>query len=371
MPVLRRPLHLAAALDGPGGPERDEPGHHVRLARLAERGTLDFVTLGDSFGRPGPDALAVLARAAVLTGRIGLVPTVTTSHTEPFHLFTAISTLERLSRGRAGWTIDVPAPPTETAPPGRRPAAPATSTTSAEELWRETTEATAAATQLRTVRTDDVATHDVPPEHVPERGNRPLAGFQDTPLPIFGPSSVPRSPQGHPVIAVDATEEVVRDLAATRADVAFVRAEDPETAGAVRRDLRARARAHGRDPDRLLVLASLPVELYTSGDAVGLADLIGDWYADGAADGFHIRPADPVRDLPLLVDGTVPVLQHRCLLRRFYPGATLREHLGLPRPAGRHTTPPTRSAQKESTPPPTHEETPRENPARKEEPILR
>lgn len=97
-------LHLAAAVD-----QRTayDAGSHVELARLAERGGLDFVTLDDTFARPGPDALAVLARVAPATRRIGLVPTVTTTHTEPFHVQAAVATLDWVSRGRAGWRLDV------------------------------------------------------------------------------------------------------------------------------------------------------------------------------------------------------------------------------------------------------------------------
>jgi alkanesulfonate monooxygenase SsuD/methylene tetrahydromethanopterin reductase-like flavin-dependent oxidoreductase (luciferase family) len=66
---------------------------------------------------------------------------------------------------------------------------------------------------------------------------------------------------------------------------------------------------------------------------VDLAELIAAWYRDGAVDGFHLVPREPVRDLERLVNGTVAVLQHRGLFRTFYPGGTLREHLGLARPA--------------------------------------
>ncbi|NEE44906.1 FMNH2-dependent monooxygenase, partial [Streptomyces sp. SID8455] len=51
----RTPLHLAAEI---GGPPHYDAGHYLRLARLAEGGALDYVTLGDSFARPGLDALA-------------------------------------------------------------------------------------------------------------------------------------------------------------------------------------------------------------------------------------------------------------------------------------------------------------------------
>ena len=39
-----------------------------------------------------------------------------------------------------------------------------------------------------------------------------------------------------------------------------------------------------------------------------------------------------------LVNGTVALLQHRGLFRTFYPGSSLREHLGLARPANQYAT---------------------------------
>ncbi|SCE35372.1 hypothetical protein GA0115253_104571, partial [Streptomyces sp. Termitarium-T10T-6] len=69
---------------------------------------------------------------------------------------------------------------------------------------------------------------------------------------------------------------------------------------------------------------------------VDLADLIAQWHRAGAADGFHLTPITPERDLERIVNGTVALLQHRSLFRTFHPGGTLREHLGLGRPASRY-----------------------------------
>jgi len=63
-----------------------------------------------------------------------------------------------------------------------------------------------------------------------------------------------------------------------------------------------------------------------------VADLIGGWFNDGAADGFNIMP--PV--LPAMLDvfsaEVIPLLQRRGLFRTAYQGETLREHYGLPWP---------------------------------------
>ncbi|MFC6065875.1 LLM class flavin-dependent oxidoreductase [Streptomyces ochraceiscleroticus] len=335
MSAPRRPPHLAVALDSPAAQGPFDAQHYVRLARLAERATLDFVTLGDTFARPGPDALAVLARVAPHTEHIGLIPTVTTTHTEPFHVATAVQTLDWVSGGRAGWRAEVSRTPAEAALFGRRPAAPA------DALWREAADVADVAGRLWDSWEDDAEIRDAATGRFVDRDKLHYVDFRGTsstgePFSVRGPSIVPRPPQGRPVIVVDATEDAAREAAAARADVALVGAEDPDTAATVRAELRARAGELGRDPDRLRVLASLPVELPAPGDAAGLAELLTDWHTTEAADGFHLRPADPERDLARLVEGTVPVLRRRGLLRRSYPGASLREHLGLERPVSRY-----------------------------------
>ena len=64
-----------------------------------------------------------------------------------------------------------------------------------------------------------------------------------------------------------------------------------------------------------------------------LADLIEDWFTDGACDGFNLMP--PV--LPWMLDTftaqVIPLLQQRKLFRTAYNGTTLRDHFGLTRPA--------------------------------------
>ncbi|MFI2349830.1 LLM class flavin-dependent oxidoreductase [Streptomyces sp. NPDC019443] len=344
-----RPLHLAVALDGPA---HYDAAYYVGLARLAERGALDFVTLGDSFARPGLDALAVLSRVAPVTERIGLVPTVTTTHTEPFHVSTAVATLDWVSRGRAGWQVDVSTTEAEARPFGRRPAAPAGA------LWREAADVADVAARLWDSWEDDAEIRDISTGRFVDRAKLHHVDFEGGTFSVRGPSIVPRPPQGHPVIVVDGTGEQGREAAARHADVVLVRAGAPDQAAALRDDIRRRAEAHGRDPDTLRVLVSLVVDLgesesapdpgpgsdpqlagggpHYSGGPVDLAELITRWHGQAAVDGFHLAPIAPHRDLERIVNGTVALLQHRSLFRTFYPGGSLREHLGLARPANQY-----------------------------------
>jgi FMN-dependent oxidoreductase (nitrilotriacetate monooxygenase family) len=72
------------------------------------------------------------------------------------------------------------------------------------------------------------------------------------------------------------------------------------------------------------------------GTAQQVADMLTDWFAAGAADGFVIAAPILPDMLARFVDGVVPILQARGLFRTAYDGATLRDHLGLPRPASRY-----------------------------------
>jgi len=130
MPEAEGELRLAVALDGAGWHpaawrepsarpgELFSAGYWADLAREAEAGLLDFLTIEDSlglqsegrFGDPGDragqvrgrlDAVLVAARIAPLTQFIGLIPAAVTTHTEPFHLSTSIATLDYVSAGRA------------------------------------------------------------------------------------------------------------------------------------------------------------------------------------------------------------------------------------------------------------------------------
>ena len=66
-----------------------------------------------------------------------------------------------------------------------------------------------------------------------------------------------------------------------------------------------------------------------------VADAIEEWFTQGAADGFNIMPPILPTGLTDFVDQFVPILQTRGLYRTAYAGNTLRENLGLDRPANR------------------------------------
>jgi FMN-dependent oxidoreductase (nitrilotriacetate monooxygenase family) len=73
------------------------------------------------------------------------------------------------------------------------------------------------------------------------------------------------------------------------------------------------------------------------GTPAHIADVMEEWIAMGAADGFMMQFATLPGGLQDFVKLVVPELQRRGLFRTEYAGTTLRDHLGLARPANPHT----------------------------------
>ncbi|TGT45139.1 nitrilotriacetate monooxygenase, partial [Mesorhizobium sp. M8A.F.Ca.ET.167.01.1.1] len=69
------------------------------------------------------------------------------------------------------------------------------------------------------------------------------------------------------------------------------------------------------------------------GTAAQIADELQARFEGGAADGFNVMPSWFPGELDAFATLVVPELQRRGLFRTDYEGRTLREHLGLKRPA--------------------------------------
>ncbi|MFL9668809.1 LLM class flavin-dependent oxidoreductase [Variovorax sp. AB1(2024)] len=71
------------------------------------------------------------------------------------------------------------------------------------------------------------------------------------------------------------------------------------------------------------------------GTPQGIADEMQEWLEAEGCDGFNVMFPWLPGGLDAFVDKVVPELQRRGIFRREYEGRTLRENLGLPRPANR------------------------------------
>ena len=391
------PLHLAVALDGTGWhpaswrepdarpTELLSPRYWTDLVVEAERGLLDFVTIEDGLTlqsddtfhvdhrsdrvRGRLDAVLIASRVAPLTRHIGFLPTAVVTHTEPFHLSKAIATLDYVSSGRAGVRVQLAPNPEAARHFGRRDIPELSRTTLAEpdarrviaELLEEAADYVEVLRRLWDSWEDDAEIRDVATGRFVDRNKLHYIDFEGTKFSVKGPSITPRPPQGQPIVAALGHGDLPYGLIASSTDVGFVTPHDASDAAAIVRDIASR-RASGLAPVR--VFADLVVYLadsegeagarkarlderagteYTSdaqafvGTPAQLADVVQEWHAAGVA-GFRLRPATLPYDLTQLTQGLVPELQRRGVFRTAYGARTLREALGLPRPANRYAT---------------------------------
>jgi FMN-dependent oxidoreductase (nitrilotriacetate monooxygenase family) len=402
-----------------------DPAHYVRLARIAERGTIDAIFLPDSPGeaefrseflpRSFLDPIQLLSAVAMQTEQVGLIATASTTYSSPWDLARRIASLDHISHGRAGWNIVTTVEPAAAANFGDLPHPPR------ERRYERAREFVEVVLKLWDAWEDDALVGDKttgtwadpsrlhPPRHHGEYFH--VASY----LPF------PRSPQGHPFLAQAGASPPGIALAARFADGIFTPQADIASGQAFRDDVRAQATSHGRDPDHVRILPglsfvlgsteeeaerrreqledaasdefrwrnlanlagldftaidpdapfppqlldsaprtsfgktiyeiaqrtpttfravarqiqALPGGLDFTGTPEQMADLMQAWFTQKACDGFTVMPHVNPEQLELFVDHVVPILRDRGLARREYRGTTLREHLGLPRPAAR------------------------------------
>lgn len=389
---MTRRTTIAVALDGAGWhpaawrdpsarpAELFTPGYWIELAQLAERAGIDFLTIEDALGlqssvfaaiddrtdqvRGRLDALLIASFIAPLTSRIGLVPTVTTTHTEPFHIATGVQTLDFTSRGRAGWRVQVSPAAHEARHFGRRAIEPLdletarrSDSTLVRELFDEARDAVEVVRRLWDSWEDDAIVRDAASGRFVDREKLHHTDFEGERFSIKGPSITPRSPQGQPVVAALAHATIPFELAATSADLVFVTPHDDTEAASILAEVRDAERRVGREDRELSVLADLVVlleatpelaeaalarldaanggaatsdALIFAGTPEALVEVIGAWTALGY-DGVRLRPARLTRDLEQIATWVAPEFA-----RADAAGATLRERLGFERPASRY-----------------------------------
>ncbi|MCX5002800.1 NtaA/DmoA family FMN-dependent monooxygenase [Streptomyces sp. NBC_00638] len=282
--TVRKRMHLAVRLPGLGGTtagtgrRSGSPADFAafeRLARTAERGLFDFLLLAggersgetegrvhdpDAVGRP--EAVTVLNALAAVTERLGLAATVDTVSHQPYELARRLATLDHLSEGRAAWNIvtSTVAATAENFRRGSRPDTTGRHPVAAEfvevsrELW-------------------DSWTPDGVSRQVAHRGRH---------FDVSGEFTVPRPPQGHPVLIHAGDSPAGRDFAVRAADVVLAgqgaghclpgrqgsQQDTLEAGRAFYAEVKGRLAAHGRSPEELKIM---PLVTYVLGDTAAEA----------------------------------------------------------------------------------------------------
>lgn len=265
---MTRPFILSASV---ADPALAVPQTCAAVLNAAEAAGLDLLVLGRSGERPF-DAQVLLAWAAPLTTRLGLVATVPATNAHPFHVARALSAIDFLSAGRTGWSV-IP----EGGPQGM-----------AEDM-------VAAARALWDGWGSDTLILDKASGRYLDASKVRASHHEGPFFKVAGPVNAMRPPLGHPLLVVDGDDPI----AMPDADLALF------SEGAAVPDATKRLLKVTPDAD----IAALSAR-----------------FAAGEIDGAHLTLADPLAQLPAIG------ARFATLKMPDAPG-DLRRRLGLPLPA--------------------------------------
>ncbi|MCG8915015.1 NtaA/DmoA family FMN-dependent monooxygenase [Actinokineospora sp. PR83] len=287
----RKQIHLAAHFPGvnnttvwsdPAAGSHIDFRSFVHLAQTAERAKFDLFFLAeglrlreqggqiydlDVVGRP--DTFTVLAALAAVTDRLGLAGTINSTFNEPYEVARQFASLDHLSAGRAAWNV-VTSWDAFTGENFRRGGfLPQEQRYSrAETFLRTTWELFDSWKGDEVVADKDTGTFL----------SDPAAGafaHRSEHFDISGRFTVPRSPQGRPVILQAGDSDEGREFAAATADAIFSRHGTLEAGQAFYADVKGRLAKYGRQDHQLKVLPAATFVLGdTDADAAEKADVV-------------------------------------------------------------------------------------------------
>jgi alkanesulfonate monooxygenase len=426
--AFMRPVSIhTAAWRYPGGlPDANFNFQHLkRFAQTLERGKFDAFFMADHLALLNMPMSALMRSAtvtsfdpptllpalAVVTERLGLIATASTTFDQPYHIARRFASLDHLSGGRAGWNVVTTSNPDAALNFGLD------EQMDHGERYRRAREFIDVVTGLWDSWADDAFIRDVETGIYFDPDRLHTLNHKGEFLSVRGPLNVARPIQGWPVIVQAGASDSGRQLAAETAEMIFAAGGPLADAKRFYADVKSRMDRLGRPREHLKILpgalvvvgdtleearrkralldslvhydsaiASLSIALGTDasrfdpdgplpeipetnqsksgreravllaqrenltvrqlaqrlggyggmaivGTPATIADTMEQWLVEAASDGFNVMFPFLPAGLDDFVDRVVPELQRRRIFRREYEGRTLRENLGLPRPA--------------------------------------
>ena len=243
-----------------------DASYYAKLGRTLEEGCFDMMFFDDRLAMPGiyggsvADAVRLGARPVKLdlsivlgivagaTQRIGLGATYSTTYYAPFHVARTFATLDHLSGGRAAWNIVTSVNDSEAQNYGFKEAL------DHDARYDRADEFLEVVTGLWDSWEDDALVLDraggifADPDKVHE------LDYQGKWFSARGPLTVPRSPQGRPVLLQAGSSGRGRDFAARWAELIFTGDPGMDVARAHYQDQKEAIAAVGRDPESVKML---------------------------------------------------------------------------------------------------------------------
>jgi alkanesulfonate monooxygenase len=236
--------------------------HMVSFIQKLERGRFDAFFMADHLAvlnMPMPalrrsatvtsfEPLTLLSALAMVTERIGLVATASTTFDEPYHIARRFASLDHISGGRAGWNIVTTSNPDAALNFGL------TDHVEHDERYRRAREFYEVVTGLWDSWDDRAWLRDQESGIFFDPAKLHVLDHKGEHLSVRGPLNIARPVQGWPVIVQAGASEAGRQLAAETAEVIFGSSRTIEDGRRFYADVKARMRAIGRAPESLKIL---------------------------------------------------------------------------------------------------------------------
>ena len=234
--------------------------YYQELAKKAELALFDSIFFADSLaitqdeacsGRIWLEPITLLSAIAVVTEKIGLIATGSSTYSEPYNLARQFASIDHISEGRAAWNIVT----SWRGPVARNFGNSGQSSHADRYILAE--EYIHVVKDLWDSWADEAVVDDR------ENGKyakaeliRPI-NFNGEHYKVEGPLNLPRCPQGRPVLVQAGSSDAGRSFAAKHAEAVFTAHLDKEKAKSFYKDIKERASRFGRKQDQVLILPGL------------------------------------------------------------------------------------------------------------------
>jgi alkanesulfonate monooxygenase len=194
------------------------------------------------------EPFTLLSALAMVTHRIGLIATSSTTFDTPFHVARRFASLDHISGGRAGWNIVTTSNPDAALNFGLD------DQIEHAERYRRAREFYDVVTGLWDSWAEDAFIRNVQTGEFFDPSRMHVLNHKGRYYSVRGPLHIARPIQGWPVIVQAGASDAGRQLAAETAEIVFAGAGDINGARALYADIKGRMAQLGRDSDNLKIL---------------------------------------------------------------------------------------------------------------------
>ncbi len=235
----------------------------IDTAQALERAKIHMLFIADAASPPGTDDLEtlsltaridrmdpvpILSAVAMMTTHLGLASTMSTTYLEPYNLARTVASLDHVSGGRAAWNIVTGSNKDDALQFSRESHAPHA------ERYARAEEFVDVVRGIWDSYDDDAFPRDKESGVYMHPDKVHLLNHVGKYFRVRGPSAVPRSPQGHPVLVQAGSSEPGMNISARVSDIVFTSQTSLESSKAFCDNLKGRCAGFGRTPDDVLVM---------------------------------------------------------------------------------------------------------------------